>query len=109
MYDTSESEIYEYLPSYISDLVKAGVLDETSMVKGTSRFVKVIPDLISDIPKLASYFSQTLFALLDNQAFDPKDIVWIEPPKQGANEDEEDLVFVEAYFKLIAEFLILLY
>ena len=60
------------------------------------------------MPKLSSYFSHTLYALLESEAFEPSDLVWVVPSASG-NEEEDDLVFVEEYFKTIAEFLILWY
>ena len=76
------------------------------MASGTSRFLNILPDLTSDLPLLASYFSPTLVALLWNEAFEPKDLVW-QRPNKGEEEDEDDVPSVDDYFKTIAEFLAL--
>lgn len=109
VYDSSEQEIYEYLPLYLRDLVSSGVLDKESIAKGTSRFIKALPDLSSDVPKISEYFAHTLLALTESKAFNPADLVWLEQTvnKGEGDEEEEDSVFVEAYFKTIAEFLVL--
>ena len=60
VYDLPEQEIYEIVPLYIADLVGSRAIDKTSLAKGTSRFLKTLPDLTSDIPKLSSYFAHTL-------------------------------------------------
>jgi hypothetical protein len=96
------------LPVYLKDLAKTDVLSSESMAKGTSRFIKVLPDLTSDIPKLSSYFAHTLFALIESEAFFPTDLEWIETKSGGTEGEEEgDLVFVESYYKVMAEFLAL--
>jgi len=108
VYDSPEQEIYDYLPIYLRDLTKEGVLSSESMAKGTTRFIRVLPDLTSDVPKLSNYFAHTLLALLDCKAFEPTDLEWIEPKAAGAEGEEDDeMVFVESYYKAMADFLAL--
>lgn len=71
----------------------------------------MLPDQASDVPKIANYFAHTLYALLKNEAFELKDIVWTGFTDAGAKnvdaEAEEDMPFVETYYKTVAELLVL--
>lgn len=60
------------MPLYIKELVKSNVLTSKQLADGTSRFIKMLPDQASDVPKIANYFAHTLFALLNNKAFEVK-------------------------------------
>lgn len=82
-------------------------MSSNAIGKGVSRFIKVVPDLVTDLPKLSTYLGKTLFDLLDIQALKPQDIVWIEPStKKEGEEDEDDMIFVEEYYKVMAILLV---
>ena len=91
------------MPQFLEDLVKSGTIINQAIAKGVSRFLKVVPDQVNDVPKLSSYLAKTLFTLLDIQAIEPTDIVWIEPStKKGGEDEDDDMLFVEEYYKLMA-------
>lgn len=92
----------------MEDLINTGYLHPKAIVKGVNRFIKVLPDQVTDVPKLSQYFARTLFVLLDNQAIEPTDITWYEAQKKKEGE-EEDLVYVEEYYRLMAFLLSLFY
>lgn len=102
VYDSEERDIMNMLPLYLRELHK--YFNKHEMSKGMSTFLKVVPDLANDYPKLSQYLSHTFLALKDAHAFVISEIVWLEPPK---NEDE--VPFVEQYYHLMAELLKLTY
>ena len=110
VYDSTEDEIYDVLPQYLEDWMQTGTIKPDAIAKGVNRFMKVIPDQVNDVPKLSTYFSGTLFKLLDLQAIEPTGIVWIESStKKEGEEDDDDMVFVEEYYKIMANLLVQLY
>ena len=60
-----------------------------------------MPDQVMDIPKLPQIFSITLIDLFKMGALNPKDIEWIAPEPEG----EDEMVFVEIFYKLMARLL----
>lgn len=78
-------------------------MQDSEITSGVSKFLKAVPDLASDYPKIATYLSNTLFALININAIKVHDIVWVDPPSPDLKEgEEEDLVFVEQYFHVMA-------
>lgn len=106
VYDSSEKQIMELLPIYLEDLVKTKIINSVEMTKGVSKFFKAVPDLTNDYPKITIYLSQTLFTLIELDAIKVSDLVWVEPPQK---DNEDDMVFVEQYYHLMARLLLLLY
>jgi hypothetical protein len=65
--------------------------------------MKAVPDLATDYPKISSYLSHTLFTLIQLKAIAISDVEWLEPTRTDLKEgEEEDLVFVEQYYLLVA-------
>lgn len=79
VYDSQEKQIMEQLPLYLANLEKTKFLDKSQMTQGVSKFLKAVPDLANDYPKLAHYLSHTLFTLIDLKAINVADLVWVEP------------------------------
>lgn len=97
------------LPDYLRDLVAAKVIEPQAFAKGLSRFLKAVPDLLNDYPKLTTYLSKTMQTLIELNAFKVEDLVWIEQSASDKAEDEDDMVFVEPYYYLMAEILKIMY
>lgn len=91
------------------ELSQTRVLDGQAFANGLSRFLKAVPDLITDLPKLTQYLSRSMFALIDVNAFKTSDLVWVQDTGKTEGEDEDDLVFVESYYHLMSEVLKLMY
>jgi len=94
----------QLLPGYLEDLVNSKSITKEEMTKGMSKFLKVIPDLSNDCPKIPVYLSVTLFTLIELNAIIVADLVWYEAPV-----DEDDMVMVEQYYHLMAALLKLKY
>lgn len=89
------------LPNYLTELVKTGYLTQADFTAGVNKFLKAVPDLVNDYPKITQYLSRTLFTLKEQKALKYSDLVWIEE-KKNANPDDDDMVFVEQYYHLMA-------
>ena len=74
------------------------------IAKGVSKFLKIMPDLVNDYPQITKYLSRTLFTLKELKALKYSDMVFIEESKK-TGEDEDEMVFVETYYHLMAELL----
>jgi hypothetical protein len=94
----------------LEDLINTGYFQSKAIARGVNRFLKVLPDQVTDVPKLSQYFAKTLFVLLDTQAIEPTDIVFYEaPPKKEGEEEEDQEVFIEEYYRMMAFLLSLMY
>lgn len=71
--------------------------------------MKALPDLATDVPKLSTYLVEVIFAVLDNRAIQPTDILWYQPGVKKEGEEEEECIFVEEYYKLMAQLLVKFY
>lgn len=74
------------------------------MTKGLSKFLKVTPDLANDYPHLTSYLSATFIALIDANAVNVSEIVWLDP-----NTPDDEAPMIEYFYRLMGEILRLLY
>lgn len=103
VYDSNENQIMNLLHRYLTELVNRKTLEVQDFTGGVSKFLKNVPDLTNDYPKLTTYLSNTLYTLHNLNALKWQEIVWYEPPTS-----DEDAPFVEQYYHLMARFLILL-
>jgi len=53
----------DLLPRYLVELVNRKTLEVQDFTGGVSKFLKNVPDLTNDYPKLTTYLSNTLFTL----------------------------------------------
>ena len=68
--------------------------------------------MTNDYPQLTTYLSKTVVSLINLQSINMADIVWYEQnasSPEKVSEEDEDLIFVESYFQLMAEILLLIY
>eukprot|EP00347_Sterkiella_histriomuscorum_P005403 403356747 len=100
VYDNHEDKIMTQLPNYLNDLIKTGFLTSSDFTQGVNKFLKAMPDLSADYPKISLYLSRTLFTLKQQSVLKYQDLVWIEEKKAAT--DEEDQPFVEQYYHLMA-------
>jgi hypothetical protein len=87
------------------DLVKSGFVHHQDYVKGVNKFLTHIPDLVNDYPKITEYLSGTLFTLKEQKVLKYSDLIWHEEKKSAEGEDE-DMLFVEQYYHLMAYLLL---
>lgn len=84
----------------MKDLWASKVLTSKDFVMGINKFMLGVPDVVMDIPKLASLLSKSLVDLIQMGAVVATDITWV--PKE---QSEDDMLFVEIYYKLMARLL----
>jgi hypothetical protein len=103
VYDSDEKDIKNVLPLYLTEL--SSVLGNRSeMTRGFNRFLKVTPDLSTDYPHLTTYLSATILTLLDINAINPEEIVWLD-----TNYPADEAPLVEYFYQLMGEVLKLMY
>jgi hypothetical protein len=103
VYDSEERDIKQVLPVYLTEISKI-LTSRTEMTKGLSRFIKVTPDLSSDYPHLTAYLSSTFIALIDANAINVNEVVWLDP-----NTPADEAPMIEYFYRLMGEILRLLY
>jgi hypothetical protein len=94
----------DQLPLYLNELVNRKVFNVNEITQAMSKFLKNVPDLTNDYPKITTYLSNSMFTLHELNALKWSDLVWFEPPAT-----EDDAPFVEQYYHLMARVLYLLY
>ncbi|CDW87535.1 eukaryotic translation initiation factor 4g-like [Stylonychia lemnae] len=99
VYDSTEDQIMKSLPNYLNEVVKTKFLSSQDITKGINKFLQAVPDLASDYPKIGQYLSKTLFTLSELGVLNYIEIIWV---NDDAQKSEDDMIFVEAYFEIMA-------
>ena len=95
VYDTEEGKIMSSLPSYLADLALTKILDSKSFSQAISQLLLQLPDF----SLIASSLASVIYRLVECKVLNLRDIVWV---NDKAEEDDEDMVFVEPFYKIIA-------
>jgi hypothetical protein len=106
VFDQEEKKIAEQLPLYLKDLLYFGALDSKAFKGGLQRYLRAVPDLIADYPKLTEYLSKTIITLFDANALKQNEIIWADKPEKEDDEDEQITVdMYNDFMKDLAEFI----
>ena len=107
IFDRSEREIIEVLPTYLSHLWDSKTLGMRGFNDGMNRFLSIVPSLFADIPKLCDWLARVILHLIDIGALKLDSISLNDKvTKAGYNPDEdEDASTVEEYYRLVAQLL----
>lgn len=96
MFEAKERDIETNLGVWLDKLINQKIFVNKDYNIGIERFLRIIPDLEPDIPKIAKLFSKFfIIPLLEKKIIDTKLLVWPEP--------NDDMYSVDVYFKVAAE------
>ncbi len=76
------------MPTYLKELVP--LMTPADIIKGLNKFLKVVPDLSNDYPKITKYLSTSMFALYEANYLKANELVFVEQ-----STEEEEAPFVE--------------
>jgi hypothetical protein len=63
IFDKNEDEVETYLPSYLADVIKNGVIEPKLLAKGLTKFLIGLPFIIPAYPHMSALLSKAMYVL----------------------------------------------
>lgn len=97
IFDKEESVIEKHLADCIKDLSRQNILDQKAFTAAVSRFLWLINDMVSDVPKLPYLFSTfVLVPLLQVNKINLAEVKWTDP----SDEDGDEFLMFDAFYQV---------